>query len=152
MNASAGLPRAWTTRRTGRPPGLPRCWLRPAPRWWTASQAWPGGRLAPTARSLHPSPNAGWCEAAFAGALGVRLGGPVRYSGRTENRPVLGAGRPPEPADIRRAIRLSRAVTAAAAGAAAAVALALDPPAARLDSASRRGPPLAAVRHSYPML
>ncbi len=101
---------------------------------------------------LHPSPNAGWCEAAFAGALGVRLGGPVRYGGRTENRPVLGAGRPPEPADIRRAIRLSRAVTAAAAGAAAAVALALDPPAARLDSATRRGPPLAAALHSYPVL
>ena len=76
---------------------------------------------------LHPSPNAGWCEAAFAGALGLRLGGPVRYGVETENRPVLGAGRPPEPADIRRAIRLSRAVTMAAAGAAAAAALALNP-------------------------
>ncbi len=73
---------------------------------------------------LHPSPNAGWCEAAFAGTLGVRLGGPVSYCGRTENRPVLGTGRPPEPRDIGRAIRLSRAVTTAATGVAAALALA----------------------------
>jgi len=81
----------------------------------------------------------------------VRLGGPVSYGARTENRPVLGAGRPPEPADIRRAIRLSRAVTAAAAGAAAAVTLALDPPAARLDSAGRRGPSAGSCFLSYPV-
>ncbi|HXW43502.1 MAG TPA: adenosylcobinamide-phosphate synthase CbiB, partial [Streptosporangiaceae bacterium] len=35
----------------------------------------------------HPSPNAGWCEAAFAGALGVRLGGTLSYEGRVEDRP-----------------------------------------------------------------
>ncbi|WP_375781972.1 cobalamin biosynthesis protein [Streptomyces zingiberis] len=59
----------------------------------------------------HPSPNAGPVEAAFAGALGVRLGGPLSYGGRTEHRPVLGAaGRPPEVADIERAVRLSRRV------------------------------------------
>jgi adenosylcobinamide-phosphate synthase len=62
----------------------------------------------------HPSPNAGWCEAAFAGALGVRLGGPLSYAGRAEHRPELGSGRPPRAADITRAVRLSRAVTAAA--------------------------------------
>jgi adenosylcobinamide-phosphate synthase len=64
----------------------------------------------------HPSPNAGWCEAAFAAALGVRLGGTNVYAGVAETRPYLngrdlGDGRPPEPEDIRRAVALSRAVT-----------------------------------------
>jgi adenosylcobinamide-phosphate synthase len=72
----------------------------------------------------HPSPNAGWCEAAFAGALGVRLGGPLSYAGRAEHRPELGVGRPPEPADIARASRLCRSVTAAAAALAATLSLA----------------------------
>jgi adenosylcobinamide-phosphate synthase len=72
----------------------------------------------------HPSPNAGWCEAAFAGALGVRLGGPLSYGGRAEHRPVLGTGRPPEPGDIARAVRLCRAVTASATVLAAAAAAA----------------------------
>lgn len=64
----------------------------------------------------HPSPNAGQPEAAFAGALGLSLGGASAYGGVTEYRPELGDGRPPEPGDIRRAARLSRAVTIAAAG------------------------------------
>ncbi len=70
----------------------------------------------------HPSPNAGPVEAAFAGALGVRLGGTLSYGGRIEHRPVLwAAGRPAGTGDIERAVRLSRrigvlafAVTAAA--------------------------------------
>jgi adenosylcobinamide-phosphate synthase len=70
--------------------------------------------------AAHPSPNAGRMEAAFAGALGVRLGGPLRYGARTERRPHLGDGRPPAPADVRRAIRLSLAVGAAAAATSAA--------------------------------
>ena len=71
----------------------------------------------------HPSPNAGRCEAAFAGALGVRLGGTNVYDGVAEVRPELGEGRAPEPDDIRRAVRLSRAVTVAATGLAVLVAL-----------------------------
>jgi adenosylcobinamide-phosphate synthase len=63
----------------------------------------------------HPSPNAGRAEAAFAGALGVRLGGPLSYGGVGEVRPALGDGDAPSTADIRRAARLSRAVGAAAA-------------------------------------
>jgi len=72
----------------------------------------------------HPSPNAGRCEAAFAGALGVRLGGTNVYEGVAEARPGLGEGRAPEPDDARRAIRLSRAVTVAATALAVLIALA----------------------------
>ena len=74
----------------------------------------------------HPSPNAGWCEAAFAGALGLRLGGTYVYGGVAEVRPGLGEGRTPEPDDIRRAVRLSRAVTAAATGLAVLIAVTRD--------------------------
>ncbi|SEH74870.1 adenosylcobinamide-phosphate synthase [Mycolicibacterium rutilum] len=63
----------------------------------------------------HPSPNAGVAEAAFAGALGVRLGGPTQYAHELEIRPALGDGQPPDVGDLRRAVRLSRAVQAAAA-------------------------------------
>jgi adenosylcobinamide-phosphate synthase len=87
-----------------------------------------GGRPRPTWQAactygpLHPSPNAGWCEAAFAGALGVRLGGVLSYSGRIEHRAEMTSGRAPQAPDIQRAIRLSRAITASATMAAAAVA------------------------------
>lgn len=62
----------------------------------------------------HPSPNAGRCEAAFAGALGVRLGGRNEYGGRVEYRPELGDGRRPGVSDIRRTVRLARVVGVAA--------------------------------------
>ena len=65
---------------------------------------------------LHPSPNAGVAEAAFAAALGLRLGGTNAYGGLVEHRPLLGSGRVPERADIGRAVRLSRHVGTAAAG------------------------------------
>lgn len=70
----------------------------------------------------HPSPNAGQCEAAFAGALGVQLGGRNSYQGRAEQRGLLGDGAAPAAADISRAVRLSRLVSAAALGLAAIVA------------------------------
>jgi adenosylcobinamide-phosphate synthase len=62
----------------------------------------------------HPSPNAGVVEAAFAGALGVRLGGPTQYAHQLEIRPTLGDGRAPGVADLERAVRLSRLVKATA--------------------------------------
>jgi adenosylcobinamide-phosphate synthase len=55
----------------------------------------------------HPSPNAGVAEAAFAAALGLRLGGCNRYGDRAEHRPWLGRGQPPARSDIQLAVRLS---------------------------------------------
>lgn len=42
-----------------------------------------------------PSPNSGWPEGAFAGALGVRLGGPLSYRGRAVDKPFLGEAKHP---------------------------------------------------------
>jgi adenosylcobinamide-phosphate synthase len=69
----------------------------------------------------HPSPNAGQCEAAAAGALGVRLGGRNVYGSRVEHRPHLGDGAPPSADDIRRAARLASVVGAGALAVAVAV-------------------------------
>jgi adenosylcobinamide-phosphate synthase len=74
--------------------------------------------------AAHPSPNGGRCEAAFAGALDVRLGGVNAYQGRVERRGILGDGTPPGAADIVRAIQLSRLVSAAAVALAAIIAYA----------------------------
>ena len=57
---------------------------------------------------LTTSPNAGMAEAAFAGALGVRIGGANTYGGGLREGPVLGDGRLPVPDDIGRAVRLMR--------------------------------------------
>jgi adenosylcobinamide-phosphate synthase len=70
----------------------------------------------------HPSPNAGWCEAAYAGALGLRLGGVNDYGDRVEHRALMGDGRPAEPKDVPRAVRLLRRVTVLAGGVASVVA------------------------------
>ena len=58
----------------------------------------------------HESPNAGWPEAAMAGALGFALGGPRSYAGKTVDLPRFGAGRAELRAeDIDRALVLYRA-------------------------------------------
>jgi adenosylcobinamide-phosphate synthase len=55
----------------------------------------------------HDSPNAGWPEAAMAGALGVTLGGPRAYDGEVHELPTMGRGRAAvDAADIERALRL----------------------------------------------
>lgn len=64
----------------------------------------------------HPSPNAGLLEATFAGALGICLGGRNRYGDRVEERPRIGEGAAPNVESVRRAVRLSAAVGAAATG------------------------------------
>lgn len=62
----------------------------------------------------HRSPNAGWPEAAFAGALGLSLAGPRHYGGVLVDDAEMGAGgrREADAADIRRALTLYRAADA----------------------------------------
>lgn len=73
-------------------------------------------RLVHRDAPAHPSPNSGVAETAVAAALGVELGGPLRYGERVEERPRLGEGPRPEPEDITRARRLVDRVELAAAG------------------------------------
>ncbi|MGJ5142220.1 adenosylcobinamide-phosphate synthase CbiB [Bradyrhizobium oligotrophicum] len=59
--------------------------------------------------SKHRSPNAGWPEAAMAGALGLRLAGPRVYHGHLVTDAWMGDGRADlDASDIRRALRLYR--------------------------------------------
>ncbi|GBD41459.1 Cobalamin biosynthesis protein CobD [bacterium HR39] len=73
----------------------------------------PDARPGPAVRVIrrdarrHRSPNAGWPEAAVAGALGLRLSGPRVYHGIVAVEPWIGEGRRElEPEDIDRALRL----------------------------------------------
>ncbi len=78
-------------------------------------------RDAPT----HASPNAGWPEAAFAGALGLALGGPRTYPGQgTREHWIGGDGkRKYGPAGIARGLRLYLAACVVNAAAAAGILL-----------------------------
>ena len=61
-------------------------------------------------RRRHDSPNAGQCEAAMAGALGVRLCGPASYFGERHEKPYIGDDtRPVGAEDIPRACRMEAA-------------------------------------------
>ncbi|GAB0115070.1 adenosylcobinamide-phosphate synthase CbiB [Acidisoma sp. C75] len=81
----------------------------------------------------HRSPNAGWPEAAMAGALGLRLAGPRVYGETLVADGWMGDGRAEAgPADLRRALRLYRAACVVEAG-----CLALLAPIALLLSCSR---------------
>ncbi len=88
----------------------------------------------------HPSPNAGPVEAAFAGALGRRLGGRTVYPYGVQERPTLGAGPPPRLPDLRRAVTLSRLVTTGAAALTWGVAAVVARPARRVPVTRRRRP------------
>jgi adenosylcobinamide-phosphate synthase len=92
----------------------------------------PGASAQEAARAVwrdatrHRSPNAGWPEAAMAGALGLKLAGPRVYGETLVDDAFMGEGRrEATAADIRRALRLYRwaCVIQAAALAAAAFAL-----------------------------
>jgi adenosylcobinamide-phosphate synthase len=78
-----------------------------------AAAAVPDGRGAAALTAMwrdagrHVSPNAGWPEAAMAGALAIKLGGPRSYEGRTFDLAWLGSGRKDlDVPDIRRALGL----------------------------------------------
>ncbi len=73
----------------------------------STAEAW---RVWRRDRGAHPSPNAGQCEAAFAGALGRTLGGTNTYGDRVEGRPLMGQGPAVAVGDVRRAVRLARMV------------------------------------------
>ncbi|UQS22736.1 cobalamin biosynthesis protein [Amycolatopsis thermalba] len=73
----------------------------------SAAGAWRAWRRDTAA---HPSPNAGRMEAAFAGALEIRLGGRTVYPHGVEELPVLGDGRNPDAGHVTRAVELSRVV------------------------------------------
>ncbi|SMO57108.1 adenosylcobinamide-phosphate synthase [Paracoccus laeviglucosivorans] len=72
---------------------------------WSA-QAW---RVMRRDARHHRSPNAGWPEAAMAGALGIRLSGPRSYHGVSTPEPWLNAAaRDPGPQDLLRGLTLYR--------------------------------------------
>jgi adenosylcobinamide-phosphate synthase len=75
----------------------------------------PGGALRTIRRDAghHRSPNAGWPEAAMAGALGIRLSGPRIYNGVPVEERWVGVGRSELTAkDIRTALKLYRTACA----------------------------------------
>ena len=96
----------------------------------TAACLVPGARGMSAWRTMwrdagrHRSVNAGWQEAAMAGALGVALAGPRRYASHAVEDAWMGDGTPEAGAgDLHRALRLYLSAAALTAGAVAALAL-----------------------------
>jgi adenosylcobinamide-phosphate synthase len=88
----------------------------------------PGAALATVWRDAgyHRSPNAGWPEAAMAGALGIRLSGPRIYDGVAVEERWVGEGNSELGArDIRLALRLYRTACGLQIAVVAAIALGL---------------------------
>lgn len=71
----------------------------------------------------HPAPNDGRVQAAFAGALQIRLGGRTVHPDGVRERPVLGDGRLPDAGHVTRSVELSRVVGAFAAAVAGVAAV-----------------------------
>jgi len=102
----------------------------------SARESWQAWRRDAAA---HPNPNAGRVEAAFAGALEIRLGGRTVHAYGVEERPVLGAGRSPDAGHVRRAVELSRVVGALGGVAASVLAIGFGGlPRRRIALAARR--------------
>lgn len=81
--------------------------------WATGAQARGAYETALRDASKHASPNAGWPEAAMAGALGLSLGGPRRYHDLEIFGATLGTGRREATAgDIFRALTIFKAALA----------------------------------------
>ena len=71
------------------------------------ANAWRGLRTMIEDAGKHRSPNAGWPEAAMAGALGLSLAGPRRYPGIVVDDPWIGSGTARATArDVTRALSL----------------------------------------------
>ncbi len=74
----------------------------------------------------HQSPNAGWPEAAMAGALGLKFGGPRQYDGEMVELPYMGNGRTQMTAsDINKGLELYDRALLILLGAAVALAMIL---------------------------
>ena len=104
-----GVPHDSTTLPTSFPRDCRHCSPRGARRWLVAGRpprSGPGLEMQPGTQARTPAP----VEAAFAGGLGIRLGGRNVYGGRVEHRPEMGSGRTPTVDDIGRSVKLADAV------------------------------------------
>ncbi len=71
-----------------------------------------GIRVLISDRGKHSSPNSAWPEAAAAGVLGIKFGGPDYYHGRLKKQPIINAsGRDPAPGDIDRGLALFKRIS-----------------------------------------
>jgi adenosylcobinamide-phosphate synthase len=88
---------------------LAALWLVAAARFMPGADWRSAALSALTDAPRHRSPNAGWPEAAMAGALGLALAGPRSYGGKRIDDAWMGNGRrEATAADIHRALRLYR--------------------------------------------
>ena len=88
------------------------------------ASAWEAARAVWRDASHHRSPNAGWPEAAMAGALGLKLAGPRVYGETLVDDAFMGRGeREATACDIRRALSLYRRASVVQAAALAALTL-----------------------------
>jgi len=80
--------------------------LVPLAAWLTGLNRWQAWRIFLRDRHNHPSPNGGQTEAAFAGALGIQLGGVNYYGGEQSNRPLMG-----DDGELLKAIHIKQAIS-----------------------------------------
>jgi adenosylcobinamide-phosphate synthase len=105
---------------------LSALWLMIAASLTPGASAWDAARAVWRDASNHRSPNAGWPEAAMAGALSLKLAGPRVYGETLVDDAFMGRGRRgAEADDIRRALRLYRRACLIEATALAAMAAAV---------------------------
>ena len=108
------LPKGWAAARFDDLINLPASrlaalWLVLASALIPGCSAWGAVRAVARDAKNHRSPNAGWPEAAMAGALGLSIAGPRLYGTEMVNDAYMGDGRREATAeDIRRALNLYR--------------------------------------------
>jgi adenosylcobinamide-phosphate synthase len=91
-------------------------WLIPGAAFIAGQRGFDSLRVMLRDRNKHTSPNAGIAEAAFAGAMGVQLGGLSSYQGQNVEKPTIGDGCSSVCVEhIQRSIRLMWITTALAA-------------------------------------